>query len=107
MLDFGPASVDGWLSRLVGLELTAESDAKAPAIADAKAARNGRFLEWINASRGEEVQLVNIDEVRYFKSDTKYTRVVASGREWLISKTIKELVEELDPARCRCTAPPS
>ena len=98
MLDFGPNSVDGWLSRVVGLELEAESGGKEPASADAKAIRNGKFLQWINASRGEEVQLVNIEEVRYFQSDTKYTRVVASGREWLISKTIKQLVEELDPS---------
>jgi DNA-binding LytR/AlgR family response regulator len=28
----------------------------------------------------------------------KYTRVVAARREGLISKTIKELVEELDPS---------
>ncbi len=34
----------------------------------------------------------------YFQSDTKYTRLVASGRDWLIRKTIKELVEELDPS---------
>ena len=59
--------------------------------------RNGQYLRWINASRGEDVQLVTIEEVRYFQSDTKYTRVVAAKREGLIRKTIKELVEELDP----------
>jgi len=59
--------------------------------------RNGQFLRWINASRGEDVQLITIDEVRYFQSDTKYTRVVAAAHEGLIRKSIKELVEELDP----------
>jgi DNA-binding LytR/AlgR family response regulator len=44
------------------------------------------------------VQLITIEEVRYFQSDTKYTRVVAAKREGLIRKTIKELVEELDPS---------
>ena len=60
--------------------------------------RQGQYLHWINASHGNDVQLVTIDEVRYFQSDTKYTRVVAAKREGLITKTIKELVEELDPA---------
>ena len=60
--------------------------------------RAGQHLRWINASRGEDVQLITIEEVRYFQSDMKYTRVVAAKREGLIRKTIKELVEELDPA---------
>jgi DNA-binding LytR/AlgR family response regulator len=59
--------------------------------------RSGQHLRWINASRGEDVQLVTIEEVRFFQSDTKYTRVVAATREGLIRKTIKELLEELDP----------
>jgi DNA-binding LytR/AlgR family response regulator len=58
---------------------------------------HGRYLRWINASRGEDVQLITTDEVRYFQSDTKYTRVVATGREGLIRKSIKELSQELDP----------
>ena len=38
------------------------------------------YLRWINASQGQEVQLITVDEVCYFQSDTKYTRVVtASG----------------------------
>ena len=57
----------------------------------------GRWLRWINASHGEDVQLITIEEVRYFHSDTKYTRVVAAKREGLIRKTIKELAGELDP----------
>jgi DNA-binding LytR/AlgR family response regulator len=61
-------------------------------------ARSGRYLRWINASYGEDVQLITIEEVSYFHSDTKYTRVVGAKREGLIRKTIKELVEELDPA---------
>jgi DNA-binding LytR/AlgR family response regulator len=60
--------------------------------------RSGQYLRWINASRGDDVQLITIEEVRYFHSDMKYTRVVAAKREGLIRKTIKELVAELDPA---------
>jgi hypothetical protein len=98
MLDFGPTSVDGWLSRVVGLELAAESGAQATAVPALPAPRNGPFLNWINASRGEDVKLISVHDVSYFQSDTKYTRIVAAGRDWLIRKTIKELAGELDPS---------
>ena len=62
-------------------------------------ARKGLYLRWINASRGDDVQLITAEEIRYFQSDMKYTRVVAARREGLIRKSIKELVDELDPAR--------
>ena len=101
MLDFGPTSVDGWLSRVVGLELAAESDAQARADAAPPPSPIGPFLHWINASRGEEVKLISVEDVSYFQSDTKYTRVAANGRDWLIRKTIKELAGELDPSRFR------
>jgi DNA-binding LytR/AlgR family response regulator len=62
-----------------------------------KVPRGFEYLRWINISRGEDVELVTTDEVRYFQSDTKYTRVVAASQEGLIRKSIKELAEELDP----------
>ncbi len=55
-------------------------------------------LRWINASHGETVRLVTVDEVCYFQSDTKYTRMVTADCETLIRKTIRELLDELDPA---------
>ena len=36
------------------------------------------YLRWINASRGNEVRLITVDEVCYFQADTKYTRVVTA-----------------------------
>ena len=62
-------------------------------------ARQGHHLRWINASRGEDVLLITVEEVCYFQSDSKYTRVVAANREGLIRKSLKELVDELDPQR--------
>lgn len=56
-----------------------------------------RYLQWINASRGAAVRLLTVDEILYFKSDQKYTRVVTSDTEALIKKTIRELTDELDP----------
>lgn len=97
MLDFGAASIDGWISRLIGMELGAEPDVHASP-GEAPPAPRSPYLRWINASRGTSVRLVGIEEISYFRSDTKYTRVVAAGGEWLIRKTIKELVDELDPS---------
>jgi DNA-binding LytR/AlgR family response regulator len=56
------------------------------------------FLRWIVASRGDDVELVITDEVRFFKSDRKYTRAATADRDLLIHKTIKELKGELDPS---------
>lgn len=56
------------------------------------------YLRWINASMGADVKLITVDEVCYFQSDTKYTRVVTNDGESLIRKSLKELLKELDPS---------
>ena len=54
-------------------------------------------LRWINAAIGDTVKLLTADEVLYFQSDTKYTRVALRDAEALIRKPLKELLDELDP----------
>jgi DNA-binding LytR/AlgR family response regulator len=56
-----------------------------------------QYLRWINASVGQNVKLITVDEISYFQADNKYTRVVTGDGEALIRKPLKELVEELDP----------
>lgn len=56
-----------------------------------------RFLRWISVAHGRTVRLVTVDEICYFQADNKYTTVVTAGSQSLISKTIKELTDELDP----------
>lgn len=56
-----------------------------------------RRLGFIKASVGATVRMIPVDEVIYFRSDTKYTLVVWPGGEALIRKTIRELADELDP----------
>ena len=55
------------------------------------------FLRWINASVGQSLKLITVDEVLYFQSDNKYTRVATREGEALIRKPLKELLDELDP----------
>lgn len=54
-------------------------------------------LGFIKASVGATVRMIPVDEVLYFRSDTKYTLVAWPGGEALIRKTIRELADELDP----------
>ena len=59
---------------------------------------NRGFLRWINASQGQTVRVITVEDVCYFQADSKYTRVVTAEGESLIRKPIKELTQELDPA---------
>ncbi|TMH66966.1 MAG: response regulator transcription factor [Betaproteobacteria bacterium] len=54
-------------------------------------------LRWITAWLGNDVRLITIEEVAYFRADNKYTVVVTPDAETLIRKSIKELADELDP----------
>jgi DNA-binding LytR/AlgR family response regulator len=56
-----------------------------------------RYLEWIQATVGGAIQMIPVDDVLFFISDEKYTRVQTATVEALIRKPIKELIDELDP----------
>jgi DNA-binding LytR/AlgR family response regulator len=66
-------------------------------------ARKPAPLEVLQAGVGKEVRLVRVEDVVYFESDTRYTRVVYSSAEGdgevLIRTPLKELLAQLDPAR--------
>lgn len=56
-----------------------------------------RHLQWIQASIRDEVMIVPVEEIDYFMASDNYTIAKTSAREYVIRKTLKELVEELDP----------
>ena len=56
-----------------------------------------RYLEWIQATVGQAIQMIPVAEVLFFISDEKYTRVQTAQVEALIRKPIKELIDEVDP----------
>ncbi len=56
-------------------------------------------LQWIQANVGNAITMIAVDEVLFFVSDEKYTRVQTPTVEALIRKPIKELVDQLDPQR--------
>ena len=53
-------------------------------------------LKWIQATVGTSIQMIPVEDVLFFISDEKYTRVQTASLEALIRKPIKELVAELD-----------
>ncbi|MDO8178281.1 MAG: LytTR family DNA-binding domain-containing protein [Undibacterium sp.] len=56
------------------------------------------YLQWIQASIGQELRLIPVEEILFFQSDEKYTRVQTATYEALIRKPVRDLIEELDPA---------
>ena len=54
-------------------------------------------LKWIQATIGQQIHMIPVEDVLFFVSDEKYTRVQTTQQEALIRKPIKELIDELDP----------
>jgi DNA-binding LytR/AlgR family response regulator len=78
--DTPPASMQQLLQKLA----TSMDPAKAPT------------LRWIQATVGQSIQMIPVEDVLFFISDEKYTRVQTATVEALIRKPIKELIDELD-----------
>ena len=55
-------------------------------------------LTWITASNGRETRLIMVDDVAYFRADSKYTIAMTADGEALLRKPIRELAAVLDPA---------
>ena len=53
-------------------------------------------LVWLKASVGKQIKLIDVNEVLFFQSDSKYTRVVLSDYEALVRTPIKDLLGGLD-----------
>jgi len=56
-------------------------------------------MKWIKAAVGKTVKLIAVGDVAYFQSNDKYTSVFTADGEALIRTSLKELAEQLDPAR--------
>jgi len=58
-------------------------------------------LAWITASNGRDTQLIMLEDVLYFRADSKYTTVVTEQGESLLRTPLRELLDVLDPQRFR------
>ncbi len=75
--------LDALVQRLAG-RLQAGRDAAPP-------------LRWLSASVGDTIKMFAIDEVLFFQSDEKYTRVVTASDEAHVRKPLREIADGLDP----------
>jgi DNA-binding LytR/AlgR family response regulator len=56
-------------------------------------------MKWIKATVGRQIRLIDVDEVLFFQSDSKYTRVVLPDSEALVRIPLKDLLGGLDRER--------
>jgi DNA-binding LytR/AlgR family response regulator len=56
-------------------------------------------LKWIRATVGKQIRLIDVQDVLFFQSDTKYTRVVLADSEALVKIPLKDLLGGLDRER--------
>ncbi len=83
-----------------GLAAVPAADGAAPALAELLRQLGTQLrpeppLEVIQAGLGKEVRLIPVDEIVFFESDSRYTRVVHQGGEALIRTPLKELLARL------------
>jgi DNA-binding LytR/AlgR family response regulator len=97
MKPLSPARLASACERVRQRLSSAPADLRSLLDALARRSHTQPHLRWVNASMGADVTLITVDEILYFQSDTKYTRVVTANEESLIRKPLKELLDELDP----------
>jgi DNA-binding LytR/AlgR family response regulator len=67
-------------------------------IAEKVAAPKPKYLQWIQASIGQDLRMIPVEEILFFRSDEKYTCVQTEKFEALIRKPVRDLADELDPS---------
>lgn len=67
------------------------------ALAEALQAKHTTRLTWLRAGRGDEVELVAVDDVVYFRAEAKYTSAFTPDAEHLLRISLSELEKSLDP----------
>lgn len=64
---------------------------------DRNSHKKQKYLCWIQASVGNSVRMISTKDILFFQAEDKYTRVQLANAQVLIRKSLKELVDELDP----------
>jgi len=67
-------------------------------LAEKIAAPKQKHLQWIQASIGQDLRMIPVEDILFFRSDEKYTAVQTSSFEALIRKPERDLDEELAPS---------
>ncbi|MBE0506532.1 MAG: response regulator transcription factor [Marinospirillum sp.] len=58
-------------------------------------------LKWLNALKGEDIHVIDIDRVLVFQAEDKYTRIITTDGDYLIRTSLKQLEQQLNPDQFR------
>jgi DNA-binding LytR/AlgR family response regulator len=86
------------VDRLQARSLNPPSDLRS-LIAQIKAEMNGaqQYLRWFSVPHGSQISIVTAAEVCYLRADHKYTSVATRSGTFLLTTSLKQLKERLDP----------
>lgn len=61
-----------------------------------------KYLTWLKASVGDDIHLIAVDDVVYFKAEDKYVSIFKKGQggsleEFILRVSLKELIAQLNP----------
>ncbi|WP_286302684.1 LytR/AlgR family response regulator transcription factor [Vibrio apostichopi] len=61
-----------------------------------------QYLTWLKASVGEDIHLIAVDDVAYFKAEDKYVSIFKKSQggvleEFILRVSLKELIAQLNP----------
>ncbi len=59
--------------------------------------RNNEYLKWLTVPHANEVRMVMTDDICYLQADNKYTSVFTAASEFLLSSSLKQVREKLEP----------
>jgi DNA-binding LytR/AlgR family response regulator len=82
----------------VAADVNASVTAMLAQLTEKIAAPKPAHLQWIQASIGQDLRMIPVEEILFFRSDEKYTCVQTEKYEALIRKPVRDLADELDPA---------
>jgi DNA-binding LytR/AlgR family response regulator len=79
-------------------DVNASMSAMLSQLAEKIAQPKPKYLQWIQASIGQDLRMIPVEEILFFRSDEKYTCVQTDKFEALIRKPVRDLADELDPS---------
>jgi DNA-binding LytR/AlgR family response regulator len=56
-----------------------------------------KYMKWLTVPHGAELRVVAVAEISYLRADTKYTTVVTPAGSFLMSSSLRQMREKLDP----------
>jgi DNA-binding LytR/AlgR family response regulator len=56
-----------------------------------------KYMKWLTVPHGAELRVVAVAEISYLRADSKYTTVVTPAGSFLMSSSLRQMREKLDP----------